>query len=134
MNTVDCGSDSGDGDDGSDSDYNQLQFRMNVREQDPDPIIPTTDSLPPPANSANLPDGLPTLRPRAAWMIDEGDRRTDAEADADWHVATHSLLGSSSIVSPAHPLPSASRHLVEISLWMMIGQKQSAGNRNFFFL
>jgi hypothetical protein len=30
---------------------------------------------------------LPTLRPRASWMLDDGDDRTDAQADADWHRA-----------------------------------------------
>jgi hypothetical protein len=30
---------------------------------------------------------LPTLRPRASWMIDDGDERTEAQADADWHRA-----------------------------------------------
>jgi hypothetical protein len=42
-------------------------------------------------------NSLPTLRPRAAWMIDDGDELTEAQADADWHRATIQLLG--------HPRP-----------------------------
>jgi hypothetical protein len=62
---------------------------------------------PEPTTSTNPPDGFPALRPRAAWMIDENDCRTDAEADADWRSTTHMLLGSSSTVAPAHPSPIA---------------------------
>jgi hypothetical protein len=40
---------------------------------------------------------VPTLRSRAAWMIDEGDERIEAQADADWYRVTHQLLG--------HPRP-----------------------------
>jgi hypothetical protein len=54
---------------------------------------PTTSTL----HSTLETDSLPTLRPRAAWMIDEGDERTEAQADADWHRATRQLLG--------HPRP-----------------------------
>jgi hypothetical protein len=56
-------------------------------------------------------NNLPTLRPRAAWIIDEDYHRTDAQADADWHQATHRLLGGSSTANFAPPLPSPSHQL-----------------------
>jgi hypothetical protein len=56
-------------------------------------------------------NNLPTLRPRATWMIDEDDHRTDAQADADWHQATHRLLGGSSTANFAPPLPSPCHQL-----------------------
>jgi hypothetical protein len=37
--------------------------------------------------SSSIEPPLPTLRPRASWMIDDGDVRTEAQADADWHRA-----------------------------------------------
>ena len=44
--------------------------------------------------SAERPDVLPkgalTLVPRAPWML-EGDSRSDAEADADWHAPRNSV-------------------------------------------
>jgi hypothetical protein len=52
---------------------------------------------------------LPTLRPHASWMIDDGDERTEAQADADWHRAnawmrtqplTSFLSSSSSVPTP----------------------------------
>jgi hypothetical protein len=55
---------------------------------------------------APVPNVLPTLRPRAAWMIDDDDHRTEAQADADWHETTRQLLGSSSTVHIAPLLPS----------------------------
>jgi hypothetical protein len=44
-------------------------------------------------------------------MIDEDDHRTDAQADADWHQATHRLLGGSSTANFAPPLPSPCHQL-----------------------
>jgi hypothetical protein len=49
------------------------------------------------SSSAETP--LPTLRPRASWMIDDGDDRTEAQADADWHRANEWLR-----TPPAPPL------------------------------
>jgi hypothetical protein len=37
--------------------------------------------------SSSIEHTLPPLRPRASWMIDDGDERTEAQADADWHRA-----------------------------------------------
>jgi hypothetical protein len=57
---------------------------------------------------------LPTLRPRASWMIDDGDERTEAQADADWHRAntwlrtpppTSFLSSGSSVPTPIMPTP-----------------------------
>jgi hypothetical protein len=42
--------------------------------------------------SSSVAPSPPTLRPRASWMVDEGDNRTEAKADADWHRANHQLL------------------------------------------
>jgi hypothetical protein len=64
-------------------------------------------------SSSNEPT-LPTLRPRASWMIDDGDERTEAQADADWHRAnewmrapppTSIRSSSSSIPTPITPTP-----------------------------
>jgi hypothetical protein len=40
-------------------------------------------------------------------MIDDEDSRTAAQADADWHEATHRLFGSSSTVTQASPVVSS---------------------------
>ncbi len=60
---------------------------------------------------------LPTLHPRASWMIDDGDERTEAQADADWHRANDQLSttpatattpiysSSSSVPTPITPTP-----------------------------
>ena len=47
--------------------------------------------------SSSVETPLPTLRPRASWMIDDGDTRTEAQADADWH-------GDTRTSPPAPPL------------------------------
>ncbi len=69
----------------------------------------------PPANrdtsfeSSSVETPLPTLRPRASWMIDDGDERTDAQADADWHRANEWLR-----TPPAPPLRNRYHHCLPL--------------------
>jgi hypothetical protein len=55
--------------------------------------------------SSSVEKPLPTLRPRASWMIDAGDERTEAQADADWHRANEWLR-----TPPAPPLQNRYHH------------------------
>ncbi len=58
------------------------------------------DTLETMVGSSSVEPPLPTVRPRASWMLDDGDDRTDAQADADWHRANNWLRAQ-----PAPNLP-----------------------------
>jgi hypothetical protein len=64
------------------------------------------DTLETTVGSSSIEPPLPTLHPRASWMIDDGDDRTDAQADADWHRANHWLRAPPTLnLPPAAPPP-----------------------------
>ena len=59
--------------------------------------------------SSSVQTPLPTLRPRASWMIDDGDERTEVQADADWHRANEWLR-----TPPAPPLRNHYHHCLPL--------------------
>jgi hypothetical protein len=51
------------------------------------------------------------LKPRQPWMLDD-DTRSDADADADWRLATSQLFGSPDANHPCSATPASLRNLL----------------------